>query len=292
MGRKTKVALTVGAASVAAWAASKVVVKPEPRTEKKALQFSENAVLAEIDIAEDPSVHSLTAFTKTADLGVHGFVVDIRLTKDEEIIIAPSSNLLPTGAIADYTLAELKNDYPSSPEQTETEADEDPSLILPLRELLKMFPQLLIVISMGDSPDTYEGSLIPSKLWRLLKEMDAAERVVVTSTFDEQIDRFNLYAQNSVALGAGSEEIKKAYVAYTSKFGHLYRPNADLFCLTEKIGMFPLASEGFIQFLQQLNIAVFYELSNTANIEKLAKLDIDGFTTKKSKEVLEYFNEN
>ncbi|GKV64303.1 MULTISPECIES: PI-PLC domain-containing protein [Sporosarcina] len=290
MGRKTKVALTVGAASVAAWAASKVVVKPEPRAEKKALQFSEIAVLAEMDIAEDPSVHSLTAYTKTADLGVHGFVVDIRLTKDEEIIIAP--DMLPTGAIADYTLAELKNDYPSSSDQTKTAAKEDPTLILPLRDLLKTFPQLLIVISMGDSPDTYEGSLIPSKLWRLLKEMDAAERVVVTSTYDEQIDRFNLYAQNSVALGAGSEEIKKAYVAYTSKFGHLYRPNADLFCLPEKIGVFPLASDGFVQFLQQLNINVFYEMSDTTDLQKLSKLEFSGFITKKPKDVLAYFNEN
>ncbi|EGQ27307.1 glycerophosphodiester phosphodiesterase [Sporosarcina newyorkensis] len=292
MGRKTKVALTVGAASVAAWAASKVVVKQEPRAEKKALQFSEIAVLANVDIAEDPSVHLLTAYTNAADLGVHGFAVNIRLTKDEEIILAPSHDLQLTGVIADYTLAELQNEKLPVIDDSESLADQEASSIVSLRELLETFPQLLHVISMSDSPDTYEGSLIPSKLWRLLKEMDAADRVVVTSSYDEQIDRFNLYAQNSVALGAGNEEIKKAYVAYSSKFGHLYKPNADLFCLPEKIGVFPLASDGFVQFLQQLNITVLYELTNTVDIQKLSKLEIAGFITTEPKQVLSYFNEN
>ena len=46
MGRKTKVALTVGAAGVAAWAASKVVAKPVPREGKKALDFDKPVILA------------------------------------------------------------------------------------------------------------------------------------------------------------------------------------------------------------------------------------------------------
>ncbi|WP_153731183.1 glycerophosphodiester phosphodiesterase [Sporosarcina obsidiansis] len=292
MGRKTKVALTVGAASVAAWAASKVVVKPEPRALKKALQFSEIAVIANIDHVEDSSIHSLTAYTNAADLGVHGFVADIQLTKDEEIIVSPSKEIACSGTIADFTLAELKSEYGSISDQSEQSVHPNTTTIISLRELLEMFPQLLIIISMSDSPNTYEGSLIPSKLWRLLKEMDAADRVVVTSSYDEQIDRFNLYAQNSVALGAGSEEIKKAYVAYTSKFGHLYKPNADLFYLPEKLGIFPLVSEGFVDFLHQLNITVFYELSDTADIQKLSKLEVGGFVTKTPDHILKYFNEN
>ena len=46
MGRKTKVALTVGAASIAAWAASKAVAKPVPREGKKALEFDNPIILA------------------------------------------------------------------------------------------------------------------------------------------------------------------------------------------------------------------------------------------------------
>ncbi|PID22535.1 glycerophosphodiester phosphodiesterase [Sporosarcina sp. P3] len=287
MGRKTNVAITVGAASVAAWAASKVIAKQEPRTEKKALLFSEVAVLTDVQRHQDVAVNSLTAYTKIADLGVHGFAVDVRLTKDEEILLVPSQELVLPDEISDYTLDEI---------HVESSYDYDLDIlngdlsVVPLRELLEKFPQLLFVVSMSDCPATYEGSLIPSKLWRLLKETDATDRVVVTSHYDEQIDRFNLYAQNSVALGAGSEEIKKAYVAYTSKFGHLYRPNADLFCLPEKLGMFPLASEGFVRFLHDLNITVFYELDETDDLPKHTKLNVDGFITNHPTQLLTFFN--
>ncbi|PIC86512.1 glycerophosphodiester phosphodiesterase [Sporosarcina sp. P20a] len=289
MGRKTNVALTVGAASVAAWAASKVIAKQEPRAEKIALSFSEVAILTNAQLCLDAEVDPLTAYTRIADLGVHGFAVDVQLTKDEEILLVPNQELLLSNEIADYTVDELLTEYNNAKEFDTLHGDLS---VVSLRELLEKFPQLLLIVSMSDCPTTYEGSLIPSKLWRLLKEMDATERVVVTSLFDEQIDRFNLYAQNSVALGAGSEEIKKAYVAYTSKFGHLYRPNADLFCLPEKLGVFPLASEGFVRFLQDLNIKVFYELNETDELPKLAKLDVDGFITSHPKHLLTFFNEN
>lgn len=289
MGRKTNVALTVGAASVAAWAASKVIAKQEPRAEKIALSFSEVAILTNAQLCLDAEVDPLTAYTKIADLGVHGFAVDVQLTKDEEILLVPNQELLLSNEIADYTVDELLTEYNNAKNFDTLHGDLS---VVSLRELLEKFPQLLLVVSMSDCPTTYEGSLIPSKLWRLLKEMDATERVVVTSLFDEQIDRFNLYAQNSVALGAGSEEIKKAYVAYTSKFGHLYRPNADLFCLPEKLGVFPLASEGFVRFLQDLNIKVFYELNETDELPKLAKLDVDGFITSHPQHLLTFFNEN
>ncbi|WP_303968016.1 glycerophosphodiester phosphodiesterase [Sporosarcina ureae] len=289
MGRKTNVAITVGAASVAAWAASKVIAKQEPRAEKKALLFSEVAVLTDPQMCQDTEVDPLSAYTKAADLGVHGFAIDVQLTKDEEILLVPSQEVILSDEISDYTLQEIQSEFSSSDELDTLHGGLS---VVSLRELLKKFPQLLLVISMSDSPTTYEGSLIPSKLWRLLKEMDATERVVVTSLYDEQIDRFNLYAQNSVALGAGSEEIKKAYVAYSSKFGHLYRPNADLFCLPEKLGVFPLASEGFIHFLQDLNITVFFEMNETNELSKLVKLNIDGCITSQPKQLLTFFNEN
>ncbi len=289
MGRKTKVALTVGAASVAAWAASKVASKQEKRADKKALRFSEIAVLTDTQLSQQAEVHQLSTLLEAADLGVHGFAVDIQLTKDEEILLVPSQELLLSDEIADYTLQEIQSEHNNS---STINTSQDAGVIVSLRKLLEKFPQLLLVVSMSDSPTTYEGSLIPSKLWRLLKEMDATERVVVTSPYDEQIDRFNLYAQNSVALGAGSEEIKKAYVVYTSKFGHLYRPNADLFCLPEKLGVFPLASEGFVNFLQDLNIKVFYELNETSDFKKLSKMRVDGFITSQPEELLAFYKEN
>lgn len=287
LGRKTKVALTVGAAGVAAWAASKVVVKPEPRPHKKALEFNVPVVLANRGGTTDAPEHTMAAFSKSAELGVNGFAIDIRLTKDEEIILFHDATADRTtdfsGNISEYTLDELKQadaGYMFLDEQGTHPYRNKGEKIITLKELLSAYPQMLIAINLKDSPDTYEGSLIPSKLWRLLEETGSEDRVIVMSAFDEQTDRFNLYAQNKVAIGAGNDEVKKAYASFTSKFGHLYKPRADLFNIPEKMGVFPMNTESFISFLSNLNVSIYYnDVKDKETFEKLIHQGAAGFIT-------------
>lgn len=300
MGRKTNVALTVGAAGVAAWAASKVVVKPVPREGKKALAFDKPVILAHRGGLSEAPENTLAAFSKSAELGVHGFAVDIRLTKDEEIIVFHNEFAERTtdftGRIADFTLSELKmadagyrfeDDNGQYPYRGKGEE------ILTLRELIQSFPHMLIAINLKDSPGTYEGSLMPSKLWRLLEELGAEDCVAVTSLYDEQTDRFNLYAQNKVATGAGENEVKKAYAAYTSMFGHLYSPRADLFRIPEKLGVFPLGTEGFINFLTEMNVPVYFEdVNDKDSFIKLLHAGAAGFITDRPTIAMEIMQES
>lgn len=286
MGKKTKLALTVSAASLAAaWAASKVVAKPIPRENKNALDFRTPIVLAHRGGQTDAPEHTMTAFSKAAAQGVHGFVIDVRLTKDEEIIVFQHESLEITtdfhGNVADYSLHELKKAnaaYHYQDDEGFYPYREAPEQIITLKELLELFPQLFIVIRIMDSPNTYEGSLIPSKLWRLLEEMHALDHVAVTSPFDEQTDRFNLYAQHHIAIGAGHAEVRKAYTAYTSQFGHLYNPKADFLIIPEKIGVFSLGTENFLQFLNKLNVKVYFEnIYETETFVRLLHAGANGF---------------
>ncbi|WP_252503703.1 glycerophosphodiester phosphodiesterase family protein [Sporosarcina sp. Marseille-Q4943] len=300
MGRKTKVALTVGAASVAAWAASKVVAKPQPRPQKEALEFKDPVVLSLRGGMKYAPEHTMAAFSKSAELGVHGFAVDIRLTKDEEIILFHDDIADRTtdfsGKISDYTIDELKKadaGYMFQDEEGNFPFRDKGEKIVSLRELLTAYPHMLIAINLKDSPDTYEGSLMPSKLWRLLEETGAEERVIVMSAFDEQTDRFNLYAQNKVATGAGNDEVKKAYASFSSKFGHLYNPRADLFCIAEKLGPFPLNTESFISFLSNLNISVYYNhVTDRDAFVKLLNAGASGFVTDEPEMAMEVIQEN
>ncbi|MBB4824046.1 glycerophosphoryl diester phosphodiesterase [Sporosarcina luteola] len=287
MGKKTTIALTVGAAGVAAWAASKVVSKQVPREPKTALQFNETVVLAAHGGSIDAPENTMAAFSKAAEAGVHGFAVDIRLTKDEEIIVFQDEMTDRTtdfsGKVADYTWNELKRvdaGYMFQDENGAYPYRGTGEKILRLQELLEAFPHLFFIIAIKDSPDTYEGSLMPSKLWRLLETTGDQDRVVVTSPFDEQTDRFNLYAQNKVATGAGNEEQMKAYTSFTSQFGHLYRPNADLFTLTDKKGVFSLRTDAFIHFLNGLNIKVYYKgVADSDRVTRLLAAGASGFIT-------------
>lgn len=300
MGRKRKVALTVGAAGIAAWAASKAVAKPAPRDGKKALAFSKPIVLANRGGFIDAPEHTMTAFTNSAALGVHGFAIDVRLTKDEEIVVFHDEYVDRTtdfaGKVADFTLSELKKadaGYQFIDEVGEHSYRDKGEQLLSLKELLEKFPHMFISINLKESPDTYEGSLMPSKLWRLIEELGAEDRVAVTSTYDEQTDRFNLYAQNRIATGAGNDEVKKAYAAFTSQFGHLYKPRVDLFRVPEKLGIFPLGTESFIKFLTKLNVPIYFEnITTRESIVSLLNAGAAGFITDCPKLALEVVQEN
>lgn len=149
-----------------------------------------------------------------------------------------------------------------------------------LRELLEAYPNMLINIDIKDAPDTYEGSLMPSKLWRLIEELQAEHRVVVTSFYGEQIDRFNLYAQNQVALGAGESDVRKAFASFSSQFGHLYHPKVDVFQIPPKSGVIALDSPKFIQFLNNLNIPVHYwTINDLDTMKKLLNNGAKGIIT-------------
>lgn len=265
MGKKTNIGIVAVAVGAAAWAGSKAMTTPQVRPGKKVLTHTSTAVLAHRGGCTIAPENSLAAFTKSAELGVDGFEIDIRLTKDEEIIVFHDEFLDRTtdgaGRVADMTISELRKldlGYHFADEKENNTYRGKGETIMTLKELLDKFPSMWINIDMKDSPETYEGSLIPSKLWRLIDSLGVHERVVVTSFFDEQVDRFNLYAQNSVALGAGENEVRKAYAAFNSQFGHLYRPKADVFQIPVKSSMFRLDAPRFIAFLDNLNVPVHY----------------------------------
>lgn len=299
MGKKTKVAIAIAAASAAAWAGSKALSKPQKRSDKDALQYDQPIVLAHRGGSHLAPEHTMAAFRKAAELGVHGFEIDIRLTKDEEIIVFHDEYVDRTcdgsGRVADLTLEELQLlnfGYNFVDLDGYLPYREDKQSIVTLRSLLEEFPQMLVNIDMKDAPDTYEGGLMPSKLWRLIEELGVENRVVVTSFFDEQIDRFNLYAQNKVALGAGQGEVKKAYTSFTSQFSHLYHPKVDVFQIPSKFGVFALDNANFIRFLENLNIPVHYwTINDVSTMEQLLAVGAKGIVTDRPDLAVELLNE-
>lgn len=265
MGKKTKIGLAAVAVGAAAWAGTKAIANPQKRPDKEVLDYDQPIVLAHRGGCGIAPENSIAAFNKSAELGVQGFEIDIRLTKDEEILVFHDEYVDRTtdgaGRIAEMSLEEIRGfdlgyHFIGSDGSHSYRGKGEKAVLL--KELFEKFPHMLINIDIKDSPETYEGSLIPSKLWRLIESLGVQDRVVVTSFYDEQIDRFNLYAQNRVALGAGESEVRKAYTAFNSQFGHLYQPRADVFQIPVRSSMFRLDSPRFISFLRNLNIPVHY----------------------------------
>lgn len=287
MGKKTKIGLAAAAVGAAAWAGSKALSGPQMRPQKAVFGYGHPIVLAHRGGSSLAPEHTMAAFDKAAELGVHGFEIDIRMTNDEEILVFHDEFVDRTsdsaGRVAEMTLEELRAldlGYHFVDENGDHSYRGKGESVVLLSELLAKFPQMYINIDIKDAPDTYEGSLIPSKLWRLIESANAQDRVVVTSFFDEQVDRFNLYAQNRVALGAGENEVRKAFTSFNSQFGHLYAPRADVFQLPVKHSIFRLDSPRFIAFLDRLNIPVHYWVIDEQDaMEKLIANGAKGIIT-------------
>lgn len=265
MGKKTKVALAIAAASAAAWAGTKAVSKPQKRESKAVLQFTRPVVFAHRGGSYLAPEHSLPAFEQSNEFGVVGFEVSVRLTKDEEIIAFHDATVdrmtEGTGYVKDFTLDALQQlhaGYNFQDVAGNFSYREEHVSIMTVKNLLNLYPTKLFILSIQDGPDTYEGSLMPSKLWRLIEELGAQDRVIVSSPYSEQSDRFNLYARGSVALGAGDTDIKKAMATFTSQFGHLFNPKIDVFQVPIKSGVFNFESPKFNKFLADLNIPILY----------------------------------
>lgn len=287
MGKKTKLAVAIAAASAAAWAGSKAMAKPHKREVKEVLNNASSLVLAHHGGAHLAPQHSKLAFDRAVEHGVDGFAVCVRLSKDEEIVLYHDEKIDFTsngvGYIKDFTLEEL-NEFNHGDQFTSLEGEhsfkDEHIEVVTLKDALQHYSDKLFVIDIKDNPDTYEGSLMPSKLWRLIEEVGAQDRVIITSDYIEQIDRFNLYAQNVVALGANEQHTKKAIATFTSQFGHLYQPKVDVFVVPVKSSIFNFESPKFIQFLDNLNVSIMYkEINDLPTMSRLLKLGAKGIIT-------------
>ncbi|WP_414051240.1 glycerophosphodiester phosphodiesterase [Macrococcus animalis] len=215
--------------------------------------------------------HTMAAFKNSHKLGIDGFEIDIRLTKDNVIVVLHDALVdrvsNGSGRVSEHTLEELRKlDFGFHFKDINGEfpyrgnAD---AKIVTLDELLDTFPDMLINIDIKDKAKSTAGQLAPVLLYRLIHAKNAFDRVCVTSFEDEQIKRFNTYAHDRIAIGAGQKEVARAYYAFNAGMKHTYNPKADTFQLPTSYQGFTLNNEKFIHFLQQLNIAVGYWVINS-----------------------------
>ncbi|OFS62515.1 glycerophosphodiester phosphodiesterase [Nosocomiicoccus sp. HMSC09A07] len=217
--------------------------------------------------------HTRLAFNNAVNQNVDGFEIDVRLTKDNEIVVLHDLYVDRvteySGKVSDYTLDELRKldfgyNFKDVRENYAYRGHPDAGIVT-LRELFKEYPHQIINIDMKDSIDTEAGQKIAPLLFELILDEKATDRVIVTSFEDEQIRRFTSFSGDLIALGAGTEEVTKAYTLYHSGLGHLYQPSRDTFQIPINLSSVKLDNAGFIRYLDDLNVKVGYWVINDTN---------------------------
>ncbi|CAD2077130.1 glycerophosphodiester phosphodiesterase [Phocicoccus pinnipedialis] len=222
--------------------------------------------------------HTKLAFDNALNFAVDGFEIDIRLTKDEEIVVFHDEYIDRVsdgfGKVSDYTLEELSAfdfayHFKLSDDSYPYRGHED-AKVMTLEELLDKYPDMLINIDIKDPIETRAGCIVVKKLYDLLERKNVRDRVLVTSFQDAQIKQFDLYAKGKYAIGAGVDEVLKAYTSFVTSLGHMYTPTRDTFQLPIAAGTIRLDTKSFINFMKKLNIAPGYWVIN--DVEQMSQL--------------------
>lgn len=270
MNKSIKTALIASGLYAGSVFGSKLLVSQSPKAIKPFFRNRSPYIFAHRGGLLLAPEHTMAAFSIANQYDIDGFEIDIRLTKDEQIVVLHDATVdrvsNGSGLVSDHTLAELEaldfgyhfkdinGDY--------TYRGHKDAKIVTLEKLIKSFPNLKINIDIKDDPSTKSGQLVPSLLYRLIQDLNAFDQVLVTSFHDEQIVRFNQYANGKVAIGSGEQEVRNAFLLFNSGFGHLFQPKGDTFQIPTNVKGIRLESEKFIHFMQSLNLAVGYWVVN------------------------------
>ncbi|TDM07359.1 glycerophosphodiester phosphodiesterase [Macrococcus lamae] len=269
--KRTITALALVTAYVGSIAATKAMIKPEKRKIKPYFNSRSPYIFAHRGGMHLAPENTMAAFKEAKAFQVDGFEIDIRLTKDEEIVVFHDAYVdrvsNGTGKVINHTLEELHAlDFGYHFKDVHGEyifRGHPDAKIVTLQELIQTFPGMRINIDIKDAPGTSAGKLIPSLLYRLIHQLKAFDNVLVTSFYDVQVKRFNIYGEDRIATGASRKEAAKTYLLFNTGFGHVYQPKVDTFQIPAVYKGIRLDKDHFINYLQKYNLAVGYWVINT-----------------------------
>lgn len=215
--------------------------------------------------------HTMLAFKHAQTLDVDGFEIDIRLTRDNEVVVLHDAMVdrvsNGSGPVYDHTLAELQMldfGYRFTDINGEHPFRAHPDAkIVTLSDLIRTFPDIRINIDIKDGPDTAAGKRIIDALYAVIDDAQAFNQVLITSFYDEQIRRFRNRSDKEIAYGAGEKEVARTFLLYSTNYKNMAYVQADTFQIPAHFYGISLAQPRFIQFLQSQNVVPGYWVINS-----------------------------
>ena len=72
-----------------------------------------------------------------------------------------------------------------------------------------MYPNMYINVDLKDAPDSYEGTVAPTKMYEDIINNQAQDRVLVTSFYKEQNVRFREISKDKLLLEQAKKKLLK-----------------------------------------------------------------------------------
>jgi len=228
--------------------------------------------------------NTMAALEAAVGIGVDVLESDVRLTKDDEIVLFHDEDLVRTtgeeGIIRNYTIDELLQfDFGShfTTDNGVTFPFRGKGLkIVTLKEVFERFPDMRFNL---DIKDTFPAAT--KELARLIRSMDRQHSVIIASFHNSQLEHFRDVAPD-VPTSAHPGEVKKFVLNSKIGFPRIKSNSIDYraFQVPIKSGPLTIVTKKFIKMAHEQNIAVHvWTINDTLSMNRLLDLGVDGIFT-------------
>ena len=225
---------------------------------------------------------TLYTFRKAVKLGVDVLEMDVRSTRDGQLIIlhddTVSRTTNATGPAQNYTLVDLKKldaAHRWSPDNGQTFPLRNKGVQIPtLPEVFEAFPQTKLNLEIKEA----RSSTIQS-LCRLIRDHQMTSNVVVASFDTDSLKEFRRLCPQ-VATSAGASEARLFFGLQKAYLEAAYSPDAQVLQVPETLGDLRIVNKRFIDAAHARNMRVQVWLANdVTSMQRLLELGVDGIMT-------------
>ena len=243
---------------------------------------------------------TLTAFQKSANLGVDVLEFDVHMTSDNVPVVIHDATVDRTtngeGNVNEMTLNEIKQldaGYHFQNRNGEYSYRGENVEIPTVEEVFQELPdqQFLIELKDTNDPDLYEPMI--QEMWDLIQEYNMEDQVIIAS-FDHNInERFQEVSNNQVAIGAGEQEVTPYVALNILRLNSLANVNADALQLPKEQFGIDLVDSNLLEKSEERNIDVYYwTINNPETMRELIDKEVDGIMTDNPDILVDLLEEN
>ena len=227
--------------------------------------------------------NTLLALEKAVEIGVDVLETDVRMTRDEELVLFHDDTLERTtgwkGTVSDYNLDELMQIdagyfFTNDGGQTYPFRGQDLRIVT-LRKAFERFPNMWFNLDIKNvEPQA------PSRLAEIIREYRREDSVIVGSFHSEQVRRFREIAPK-VATSANPDEVKRFVMATKLHLGRLVGDiEYQAFQIPVRYGGLTIVTDRFVREAHKRDIAVHvWTINEREEMKDLIRMGVDGIFT-------------
>jgi glycerophosphoryl diester phosphodiesterase len=227
--------------------------------------------------------NTIPAFARALELGADMLELDVRLTKDSQVVVIHDATIDRTmhgkGAVKSFTLVELKAMAMQAPAGATNAGQTSTSTaaqIATLEEVFQAFPQAIIAVEIKD--ESWPLCVQVMRLIRRYKRFDRTSLVLISvrSTFAKGIRR----AEPRLITGHTMTEAVRFTTLAKLRASRLFKAKGVTFEVPLKRGKIKVVTRHFVKAAHKKGVRVFvWTINDPAMIAKLCKMGVDGIFT-------------